>query len=241
MGPGLRAWSWTVALTSAAALALLYTVTTSNPGVIPISGDAPAAVQQPVGGAGGGGGARHARGKSGGGSGSGAGDEEAATALLSASGVGGGGAVVQRGGGGGAGGGSGSAGAGAGGGEARGGRHSASHLKALDSPALWAGNWAQLCVSCRIVRPLRAKHCSMTNRCIEVRVVIRAAQRGPAHSAAPPARRPPAAQPQHLRPSPSTLHAPPSAQPPHPLCPLPSLVAAASLTRQLLTGSPAGV
>lgn len=42
------------------------------------------------------------------------------------------------------------------------------HLKSLDSPALWAGNWHQLCVSCRIVRPLRAKHCSVTNRCIEV-------------------------------------------------------------------------
>ncbi|KAJ9511104.1 hypothetical protein QJQ45_013141 [Haematococcus lacustris] len=41
-------------------------------------------------------------------------------------------------------------------------------LKALDSPALWAGNWHQLCVSCHIVRPLRAKHCSVTDRCIEV-------------------------------------------------------------------------
>lgn len=42
------------------------------------------------------------------------------------------------------------------------------HHKNLDSPALWAGNWHQLCVSCRIVRPLRAKHCAVTDRCIEV-------------------------------------------------------------------------
>lgn len=41
-------------------------------------------------------------------------------------------------------------------------------VRALDSPALWAGNWKQLCVTCRIVRPLRAKHCSETDRCIEV-------------------------------------------------------------------------
>ncbi len=38
----------------------------------------------------------------------------------------------------------------------------------LDSPALWAGHWQQLCVTCRIVRPLRAKHCTTLNRCIEV-------------------------------------------------------------------------
>lgn len=38
----------------------------------------------------------------------------------------------------------------------------------LDSPVLWAGNWNQLCVSCKIVRPLRAKHCAVTDRCIEV-------------------------------------------------------------------------
>lgn len=37
----------------------------------------------------------------------------------------------------------------------------------LNSPALWAGNWNQLCVTCRIVRPLRAKHCATTDRCIE--------------------------------------------------------------------------
>ncbi|KIY98503.1 S-acyltransferase TIP1 [Monoraphidium neglectum] len=38
----------------------------------------------------------------------------------------------------------------------------------LDCPALWSGQWGQICVTCRIVRPLRAKHCSVTDRCIEV-------------------------------------------------------------------------
>ena len=38
---------------------------------------------------------------------------------------------------------------------------------ALDSPALWAGAWSQLCVTCKIVRPLRSKHCSVTDRCVE--------------------------------------------------------------------------
>lgn len=38
----------------------------------------------------------------------------------------------------------------------------------LDCPALWCGNWQQLCVTCKIVRPLRAKHCSVTDRCVEV-------------------------------------------------------------------------
>lgn len=38
----------------------------------------------------------------------------------------------------------------------------------LDSPALWCGHWQQLCVTCKIVRPLRAKHCSVTDRCVEV-------------------------------------------------------------------------
>lgn len=39
--------------------------------------------------------------------------------------------------------------------------------RSLDSPALWAGHWNQLCVSCKIVRPLRAKHCAVSNRCVE--------------------------------------------------------------------------
>ncbi|CAG9463311.1 unnamed protein product [Pedinophyceae sp. YPF-701] len=36
------------------------------------------------------------------------------------------------------------------------------------SPALWRGNWGQICVSCRIVKPLRSKHCAVRDRCIEV-------------------------------------------------------------------------
>nr|GLL45330.1 protein S-acyltransferase 24-like isoform X1 [Ipomoea trifida] len=34
-------------------------------------------------------------------------------------------------------------------------------------PALLAGNWSQLCSTCKIVRPLRAKHCSTCDRCVE--------------------------------------------------------------------------
>lgn len=41
------------------------------------------------------------------------------------------------------------------------------HWGAIDSPALWAGNWGQLCVTCKIVRPLRSKHCSVTKRCVQ--------------------------------------------------------------------------
>jgi len=37
----------------------------------------------------------------------------------------------------------------------------------LGNPALGAGYWSQLCPTCKIVRPLRAKHCSSCNRCVE--------------------------------------------------------------------------
>ncbi|XP_047332561.1 protein S-acyltransferase 24-like [Impatiens glandulifera] len=37
----------------------------------------------------------------------------------------------------------------------------------MNNPALLAGNWSQLCATCKIVRPLRAKHCSICERCVE--------------------------------------------------------------------------
>ncbi|KAH6818470.1 Ankyrin repeat family protein with DHHC zinc finger domain-containing protein [Perilla frutescens var. frutescens] len=37
----------------------------------------------------------------------------------------------------------------------------------INNPALIAGNWSQLCATCKIVRPLRAKHCSTCDRCVE--------------------------------------------------------------------------
>ncbi|KAI3495995.1 hypothetical protein L1887_38344 [Cichorium endivia] len=37
----------------------------------------------------------------------------------------------------------------------------------VGDPALLAGNWTQLCATCKIVRPLRAKHCATCERCVE--------------------------------------------------------------------------
>ncbi|GKU99865.1 hypothetical protein SLEP1_g12649 [Rubroshorea leprosula] len=37
----------------------------------------------------------------------------------------------------------------------------------INDPALVAGNWSQLCATCKIVRPHRAKHCSTCDRCVE--------------------------------------------------------------------------
>jgi palmitoyltransferase len=36
----------------------------------------------------------------------------------------------------------------------------------LNHPELWAGNWSQLCTTCRLVKPWGAKHCSVTNKCV---------------------------------------------------------------------------
>jgi palmitoyltransferase len=46
--------------------------------------------------------------------------------------------------------------------------HGLNDIENLDCPALWNGHWEQLCVSCKIVRPLRAKHDEYSGRCIEV-------------------------------------------------------------------------
>ena len=36
----------------------------------------------------------------------------------------------------------------------------------LNHSELWAGNWNQLCVSCKLVKPFGTKHCSMRDKCV---------------------------------------------------------------------------
>ena len=163
-------FAWTCLLSAVAGLALLYQITTGDPGFIHRGAwDAAGSGKRAGGGGGGGGGggayaAGGARGK-GKGSGDGGGGGSAAELGLR-------GGVENRGFGGG------------GGGTHGGGAHGAGEAlpllrtasdgggpgghAALDCPALWAGQWSQICVACRIVRPLRAKHCSVTDRCVEV-------------------------------------------------------------------------